>query len=186
VGDFQEVGDFLEARSSSKTKEKESVMSTAANVQAGLEGIVAAQTRLSHVDGQRGELILAGFPIEQLAPRATFEEVVHLLWHDRLPDAQELAALREALASRRNLPCATLDLLAAAAREQLPPMDALRMAAGTLDLQLPADERSDRGLALALLARLPTAAAAYWRLRKGCEPVAPDPSLGHAANYAVR
>ena len=51
----------------------------------GLEGVVAAQTRLSHVDGQKGELIVGGYAIEELAPNATFEEVVYLLWHDRLP-----------------------------------------------------------------------------------------------------
>ena len=53
----------------------------------GLEGVVAAQTRLSHVDGQKGQLIVGGYPIEDLAPNATFEEAVYLLWHDRLPNA---------------------------------------------------------------------------------------------------
>jgi citrate synthase len=158
-------------------------MNTAANFQAGLEGVVAAQTRLSHVDGQRGELILGGYAVEQLAPKASFEEVVYLLQHDRLPNARELAALRAGLARRRALPCATMDLLAAAAREKLPPMDALRMAAGTLDLELPADERDEESVALTLPARIPTVVATYWRLHQGCAPVAPDPDLGHAANY---
>lgn len=151
--------------------------------QAGLEGIVAAQTRLSHVDGQKGELILGGYRVEELAPQASFEEVVHLLLHDRLPDAAELAALRAALAQRRALPCATANLLCEVARERLPVMDALRMAAGTFDLELPAGEREGEALGLAILARMPAVVATYWRLRQGLPPVAPDPGLDHAANY---
>jgi citrate synthase len=149
----------------------------------GLEGVVAAQTRLSHVDGQKGELIIAGYPIEELAPNATFEEVVYLLWHDTLPDAQELAAWREELAAWRSLPAATANLLRKAAAEARPPMDVLRMAAGTLDLELPEQMRNNAGLGTVLLARLPTVVAAYSRLRQGREPIPPDASLGHAANY---
>ena len=65
----------------------------------GLEGVVAAQTRLSHVDGQAGELLIAGFPVEALAGRAAFEEMVCLLWHDVLPTEAQLDALRAELAS---------------------------------------------------------------------------------------
>ena len=60
---------------------------TATLVKAGLDGVVAAETRLSGVDGEAGELIIAGFAVEELAPQATFEEVVYLLWHDALPTA---------------------------------------------------------------------------------------------------
>ena len=63
----------------------------------GLQGIVAARTRLSRVDGQRGELVIGGFPVEEIGGRATFEELVFLLWNDRLPNARELAALRDLL-----------------------------------------------------------------------------------------
>ncbi len=84
---------------------------------AGLEGVVAAETRLSGVDGEAGELIVAGFPVEELAGRASFEETVYLLWHDTLPDAGQLAAFREALAGRRALPPATMELLRAVAAE---------------------------------------------------------------------
>src|SRR5918997_3512382 len=101
---------------------------------AGLEGVVAAETRLSSVDGEAGELIVAGFPVEELAGRASFEETVYLLWHDVLPDAEQLAAFREALAGRRALPPATVELLRAVAAEGVPAMDALRMAAGTVSL----------------------------------------------------
>src|ERR671916_2599541 len=98
----------------------------------GLEGVISAETRLSSVDGDAGELIIAGFPVEELASRASFEETVYLLWHDALPDSGQLAYFREELAGRRVLPPATLDLLRAAADEKVPVMVALRMAAGTL------------------------------------------------------
>jgi len=143
----------------------------------GLEGVVAAETRLSDVDGEAGELIIAGFPVEELASRASFEEVVYLLWYDALPSPEQLAAFREELAGRRALPRAVLDLLRAAAAGRTLTMDALRMAAGALSLDISDDE------ALALVARLPAIVAAYWRLLNGEEPVAPDPELGHAANY---
>jgi citrate synthase len=152
----------------------------------GLEGVVATETRLSSVEGKAGELIIAGFPVEELAGRATFEETIYLLWHDVLPSHGQLMAFREALSVRRPLPRATLDLLRAAASERGPVMDALRMAAGTLSIGTPVDALTEDefyGDALALVARFPTIVAAYWRMLNGKEPVVPDPELGHAANY---
>src|SRR5829696_9897036 len=144
---------------------------------AGLQDVVAAESRLSGVDGAAGELTIAGFPVEELAGRASFEEVVYLLWHDALPDPGQLADFRKELAGRRELPRATLDLLRAVAAGEVPAMDALRMAAGTVS------PGTDDEEALALVARLPTIVAAYLRMLEGEEPVAPDPELGHAANY---
>ena len=149
-------------------------------IASGLDGVAAAETRLSAVNGEAGELIIAGFPVEELAGRATFEEVVYLLWHDTLPDAAQLAAFRAELVAQRPLPRATLELVRAAAAERVPAMDALRMAAGTVSLGTAGEDGTE---ALALVARLPTIVAAYWRLLGGDEPVAPDPGLGHAANY---
>ncbi|HQY95051.1 citrate synthase [Caldilinea sp.] len=149
----------------------------------GLEGVVAAQTRLSHVDGQRGELILAGYALEEVAPTLSFEAMVHLLWHDRLPTSVEVIHLHSELARWRALPPALLDLLQSAARTNRPAMDALRMAAGAIDLDLPASALDDGTLGHVLLARIPTVVAAYWRLQQGAAPIAPDPALGHAANY---
>ena len=142
--------------------------------------MIATETRLSSVDGEAGELTIAGFPVEELASRASFEEVVYLLWHDALPDSGQLAAFREKLAGRRALPSAALALLRAAAAEKASAMDAVRMATGTISLGVSEDSYAE---ALALVARLPTIVAAYWRLAGGDEPVAPDPELGHAANY---
>jgi citrate synthase len=145
----------------------------------GLAGVVAAQTRLSHVDGQIGELIIAGYPVAELAAQASFEEVVYLLWHDRLPNGDELREFVGQLAALRPLSPATLSLLEAIAQENVPPMDALRMAASTLSLGL-----ADGGqAAMALVARMATVVAAYGRLRDGRSPIAPKPELSHAANY---
>ena len=99
---------------------------------AGLEDVVAAETRLSDVDGEAGELTIAGFPVEELAGRVSFEETVYLLWHDTLPDSGQLAGFQEELAGRRELPRATLELLRAVAEEEVSPMDALRMGTGTV------------------------------------------------------
>jgi len=134
----------------------------------GLEGVVAAETRLSMVDGERGELVVAGSRIEQLAGRA-FEDVVALLW--------EAAGFAGARACAVPLPTATLALLRAAAARRMEPMDALRMAAGTLP------SADDASAAAVLVGSFPTIVAAYARLASGREPLAPHASLGFAANY---
>src|ERR1043165_1201444 len=111
----------------------------------GLEGVVAAETALSHVDGERGELIIAGFPVAELALNATFEETVSLLWNEPWSDG------------RRDIPDSTIELLRDAAGDRVDTMDALRMGAGTIRSAAPAD----------VLAALPTTVAAHWRLIRG-------------------
>ncbi len=148
----------------------------------GLQGVVAAETNLSSVDGQKGELIIAGFPVEVLAGSAGHEEVIYLLWHDHLPNRAELEGFKEEMAAERPIAPATIELLRTAAAEKRPVMDALRMGAATLDLQRE-QGASDEQTALAIVARLPVIVAAYWRLRQGQEPVAPRLDLGQAANY---
>src|SRR3954468_12071958 len=141
----------------------------------GLEGVVAAQTRLSEVDGERGELVIAGFPVEELAAHATFEETTWLLWHGELPSPEQLAAFRAGLAAAREMPPAGMTLLRECAARRLDPMDTLRIAAGALSLG--ADDSA------AIVAALPTIVASYARLRQGQAPVPPRRDLGHAANF---
>jgi citrate synthase len=151
------------------------------NFKPGLEGVVAAQTRLSSVDGLAGELIIAGFPLETIADKATFEEMVYLLWHDTLPDARQLANFTARLSSHRAITETALAVLRAAAAEQLDVMDALRMAASTLSLgRMEDDPERD---ALKLVATFPTIVAAYWRLLHNQQPLEPRADLSHAANY---
>ena len=141
----------------------------------GLDGVVATTTRLSDVDGERGELVIAGYQVDQLAESATFEEATWLLWHGDLPSVAQLDAFRGALAGVRHIPDSTLALLRVCAERRVDAMDALRIAAGTLSLV--SDE------ATALVARIPTIVASYWRLRHGQAPLPPRADLGHAANF---
>ncbi len=108
---------------------------SAAGFAPGLEGVAVAQTRLSSVDGQAGELTIRGFPVQELAGRASYEEAAYLLWFDALPAAAQLARFSASLARLRALPAAALDALGAIAAERAPVMDALRMAAGMLGLR---------------------------------------------------
>lgn len=158
----------------------------------GLEGVVVTQSRLSMVDGQAGKLVIGGFPVEVLAPLATYEETLHLLWHDRLPTAAELAELRTQLVAAGRLPEQTLALLRAAAGLGHPPMDALRMGLATLGLHDPdvnapelqaADPATNQRRALAVVGAVPAIVGAYHRLRAELPPIGPDPSLGYAANF---
>lgn len=148
----------------------------------GLRGVVATETRKSSVDGLAGELIIAGYPLEELAANTSFEEVVYLLWNDRLPNTSELTAFSAQLAARRTLPDEVLNLLRAAARKRVAPMDALRMAAGALSLEID-DDTDSHECALVCVAAFPTIVTAYWRLLHNEEPLEPDTTLNHAANY---
>jgi citrate synthase len=159
--------------------------SNVAGAPRGLEGVVAAQTRLSHVDGQNGVLIVGGYQIEDLAGHVGFEEAAHLLWRGRLPDRAELAKLSADMAGLRALPSLALEVLRAA--KSAPPIDALRMACATLSLGL-ADPNAitpdaDFAAAMRLTACFPTIVAAHARIGKGQEPIPPRTDLPLAANF---
>ncbi len=136
----------------------------------GLDGVVAARTRLSHVDGLAGELVIGGYELKELAGRVTFEEAAHLLWRGALPGPDELGGLRRERAAAK-----------------APPIDALRMACATLSLDLtdPDDisPAADLEAAKMLTARFPTLVAAHARLSEGKEPIAPRADLARAANF---
>lgn len=148
----------------------------------GLQGVVAAETRLSRVDGERGELIIAGYALDDLAPRATFEEVLFLLWNDRLPTQREYHDLRAQMAAQRALHPQIEATLHAVANAGIPLMDALRMGAGLLNLSVSADDDPQQ-VALSIVAALPTILAQTIRLRAGEEPVQPHEDLSHVANF---
>ena len=150
-----------------------------------MDGVVVADTRLSSVDGSIGELVIGGYAVEELAPRASFEETVHLLWHDRLPNAVELVSLRARLSSQRTLATGTEGLLREAAKANLPAITALRIASASLDLGSTLDNPATEPYSAAerIIAQFPVIVATYHRLRSGQEPVAPRAGLGHAGNY---
>lgn len=146
----------------------------------GLEGVIAATTRLSSVDGHGGKLILAGYAVEDLAPSASFEEVAYLLLMGQLPDPTELEAFTCRLSALRKLPDIAIEVLKQAARREVPPMDALRMAVPLLSLTT---DGGPLDLSLSAIAAFPTIVGTYARLLKGLTPVFPKQSLRHAAHY---
>ncbi len=158
---------------------------TSTSAARGLDGVVAARTRLSHVDGDRGELIIGGYDLKELAGRVSFEAAAHLLWRGTLPTRDELERLRREFAAVRALPEQTLEVVRAAAK--VPPIDALRMGCATLSLDLadPDDisPTADLEAAKRLAARFPTLLAAHARISDGKEPLAPRTDLPHAANF---
>jgi len=158
---------------------------TSTSAARGLDGVVAARTRLSHVDGDRGELIIGGYELKELAGRVSFEAAAHLLWRGTLPTRDELERLRREFAALRALPEQTLDVVRAGAK--VPPIDALRMGCATLSLDLadPDDisPTADLEAAKRLTARFPTLLAAHARISDGKEPLAPRTDLPHAANF---
>jgi citrate synthase len=147
----------------------------------GLANVVAAQTRLSSVNGLEGELIIAGFPLQEIASQATFEEMVYLLWNDALPTATELNEFRQALAAQRVLPGATVEILRAAVHYRLLPMDVLLLGASTLSLDLAKSDPHHQ--AIAVLARFPMIVATYARLLNEQNIPSPRDDLGQTANY---
>jgi citrate synthase len=152
----------------------------------GLRGVTVASTRISDVRGQEGKLIYRGYLVQDLASSATFEEVVHLLLSEKLPDEQELAALRKQLAAERTIPPEVVAALKTMPHDALP-MDVLQAAVPMLaahdpDIRDSSREAADR-MALRLVAKLSTVLAAWGRIREGKEPVAPDPGLDQGADF---
>jgi len=160
-------------------------MTANAGTPRGLEGVVAARTRMSHVDGVNGVLIIGGYAVEELAAHAGLEAAAHLLWRGRLSDRVELRELVSQMAELRQLAPLTLDVLHAA--KSAPPIDALRMACATLSLGL-ADPNAitpaaDFAAAMRLTACFPTIVAAHARISKGQDPIPPRADLPLAANF---
>jgi citrate synthase len=102
----------------------------------GLEGVVANDTRLGDVRGQEGQLVYCGYDIIELAGKASFEEVIYLLWHNRLPNRSELDELKKQLAAERQLPDQTVEFLKTTPQTALP-IDVLRTAISMLGLHDP-------------------------------------------------
>lgn len=153
----------------------------------GLEGVVSSDTRLSHVDGLAGRLIIAGYDLEEIAGRISFEEACHLLWFGRLPNRDELDATRRTMNELRPIPGPTVDILRAAAKVNAPAMDAVRMGVSTLSLDDPDPGNNSRDInlkrALTITARAASIVATYARLRSGKTVIPPRFDLPHGANY---
>ncbi len=152
----------------------------------GLEGVIAAESALTYIDGQKGILAYVGIPIEELAEHSTFEETVFLLLHQRLPTRAELQKLSEELANQRPLPAPVAAILKVLPC-QASPMSLLRTAVSVLGHFDPqADDTSPQALrakAIKLIAQMATLTATIGRLRQNQEPIPPHPTLSHSANF---
>jgi citrate synthase len=160
-------------------------MATAEKPKGGLEDVVATSSAICYLDGEKGVLAYCGYDIHDLARSATFEDVCFLLWHRRLPSRAELGDLQSQLAAARPLPEAIIRLMRA-----LPPvdgMDALRTLTSALahyDVEASdASPQAQYRKAVRLTAQAGTLVATWGRLQAGGGPIAPDPVLGHAANF---
>lgn len=151
----------------------------------GLEGVVAATTSISSIIDDT--LTYVGYNIDDLAENASFEEVIYLLWHLKLPNKAELAELKQQLADNMELPQEVIASFKTYPIQSVHPMAALRTAVSSLGLY---DEEADLmeetanyHKAIRLQAKMPALVAAFARVRKGLEPVAPRKDLGFAANF---
>ncbi len=156
------------------------------NINKGLEGVIAAASRLSDVQGDVGVLIYNGYNINELAGKATFEEVIHLLHHGHLPNHKELAEFKTALVAERELPDNVIDLIQKMPKRATP-MHVIRTTISALGCYDPdADDSSmdnNRRKARRLIAKIPLITAYFHRARQGLPLLPPSQELGEAANF---
>lgn len=160
-------------------------MTETVKINRGLKGVYFERSGISDIDGRAGSLSYRGYSIHDLATHATFEEVAYLLIHGDLPDAAQLADFDAQLRAARDLPEGIVEILRICARGH--PMDVLRSAVSALAALEPGTrEASEAGFVrngMRLIAQVPVLIAAHEAIRNGRAPVAPDPALGHAANW---
>ncbi len=154
----------------------------------GLENVLVAETRMSHIDGEKGKLTIRGYPLEEFAQKKTNEEVAYLLLHGEFPDPSEIEGFKKMMWNSRDLPSATYDLIhKAAANPNLHPMSALQMGISSLAIEFGEVGSSDlervKEVGLQIVAKVPTIIAAFWRFREGLEAIPPRTDLGHAENF---
>ena len=155
----------------------------------GLEGVLVAESSLSFIDGEAGELVYRGYTIDDLARNASFEEVLYLLWHGQLPAAEELSVFESSMAEERSLNDGVHRLVRELAEADEEPMAALRTIVSNLsaydpDVDAePTDEAANLRKGRRITAKLPTALAAFSRIRDGEDPIAPREDLDHASNF---
>jgi citrate synthase len=152
----------------------------------GLEGVVAAETALSDIDGKKGLLYYVGYDIHELAVNSTFEEICYLLHHRELPTSRQLDDIKAQIAKEREPNEFVMGLMPELAANTTP-MSMLRTAVSASSAKDPdgwdtSDEANYRK-AIRLIAVFPTLVAYYHRLRTGQDLVPPDPSLSQAANF---
>lgn len=164
-------------------------MSTATETNAataGLRGVVAAQSAIGDVNGDEGKLIYQGYDIHDLAENSTFEEVIFLLWNERLPKVDELEELKSKIRANYEVPAEVIEAMKMYPKEA-DPMDVLRTSVSSLDFYDIEGHGTDREhavkAAIKITGQIGTLAAAWDRIRNGKEVVAPDKNLCIAENF---
>ena len=151
----------------------------------GLKGVHFDRSKVCFIDGRAGELRYRGYSIHDLAQRSSFEETCYLLLRGELPTRAQLETLDAELKGARILPAAIYDVIRTIRSAH--PMDVLRTAVSALAAFDPevADKSPEATLrkGIRLTAQVPMIVTAHEHIRNGREPVAPDPTLGHAANF---
>ncbi len=152
----------------------------------GLRGVTVADTKISFIDGERGVLIYRGYRIEELAEKSSFIETAYLLLHGDLPSPSQLEDFKASVHAARELPPFVLDCLRILPKHS-DPMDVLQGTTPLLGMADPdlLDESRDAQVRMAtrLIARIPAVVAAWHRIRNNLDPLPPDGSLSHAANF---
>jgi citrate synthase len=155
-------------------------------VNSGLEGVVAAATQTSLVDGRNGRLVYRGYDIDDLALHSSYEEVCHLVWFGRLPTTKELAETEHSLAVQRDLP-SDVERLIREVPKTAHPMDVLRTAVSALGMYDPDEKDNSHPAnlrkAIRLTAQVPTVVAQFERVRSGKEPLEPKRDGSLATNF---
>ena len=155
------------------------------SVTKGLEGVVATSSSISSIIDDT--LTYVGFDIDDLADNASFEEVIYLLWHRRLPNKLELEDLKNQLAANAGLPDEIIQHFKMYPINKVHPMGALRTAVSLLGLYDEEadimDEEANYRKAVRLQAKIPSIVTAFSRIRKGEEPIAPRKDFGYAQNF---
>lgn len=152
----------------------------------GLRGVTVADTKISFIDGEEGILIYRGYRIEELAEKSSFIETAYLLLNGHLPSPNQLDEFDASVRAARDVPPFVLDCLRLFPR-QADPMDVLQGTTpllGVADPDLPNESRdANVRMASRLIARIPAVVAAWHRIRNDLDPLPPDSSLSHAANF---
>jgi citrate synthase len=152
----------------------------------GLEGIVAAESAISRVDGDAGRLIYRGYDVKDLAENATFEEVAHLVWTGKLPNRSELDSLKRELAAHRPLTERMSHVLSELPASS-PPMSTLRTCVSIMGMMDPRAESPEPEVNLDMVqditAQAASIVASVHRIRRGLPPIRPEPGLSHAGNF---
>jgi 2-methylcitrate synthase len=163
-------------------------MSTVTQPPKGLEGVVATNSSICYIDGDRGVLAYRGIDIHELADHSTFEETCYLLWFGKLPTRSQLRELKDRLAEERKLDASIIHRLHLAPKHALP-MDVLRTLVSALSFYDPEYQKNDHDAnvnkAIRLTSQIAMIVAAYDRIRKGKPLVEPVRSLSHAANFLL-